>query len=195
MATFNCDLINKRVRANTIDDGGHETFIASVTIPAGTQIAQNDVINIMDLMTKHVVTAIRVYTDDLDDGTTMAWDVGFAQLVPGTGYGGVNASGVATDFLVAEGATYTSPATSAAFYATGATFGRAAGFSSLTLTAGATAANTGNAGPVRLTATQTASTPTQTTADDVDRVIRFEFDVVRTTPAPQPNVFVNMGGY
>jgi hypothetical protein len=195
MTTFNCDLVNKRVRADTVCDGSHQTFIASVTIPAGTQIAQNDIINIMDLMTKHVVTAIRVYTDDLDDGTTMAWDVGFAQLVPGTGYGGVNASGVAQDFLVAEGAFYTSPATSAAFYATGATFGRAAGFSSLTLTAGAIAANTGNAGPVRLTATQTASTPTQTTADDVDRVIRFEFDVVRATPAPQPNVFVNMGGY
>jgi len=196
MATFNCDLINKRVRANTIDDGGHETFIASVTIPAGTQIAQNDVINIMDLMTKHVVTAIRVYTDDLDDGTTMVWDVGYAQLVPGTGYGGVNASGVATDFLVGEGTTYTSPTPDDPnYYVSAATFGRAAGFSTLTLASTATAANTGLTGPVRVTATQTASTPTQSTADDVDRVIRFEFDVVRATPAPQPNVFVNMGGY
>jgi hypothetical protein len=196
MATFNCDLINKRVRANTVSDGTHQTFIASVTIPAGTQIAQNDVINIMDLMTKHVVTAIRVYTDDLDDGTTMAWDVGYAQLVPGTGYGGVNASGVAQDFLVGDGTTYTSPSPSDPdYYASGATFGRAAGFSTLTLASTATAANTGISGPVRVTATQTASTPTQTTADDVDRVIRFEFDVVRATPAPNPGVFVNMGGY
>lgn len=195
MATFNCDLINKRTRVNTVEDGMHETFISTVTIPAGTQIALSDVINIMDLSAKHAVTAIRVYTDDLDDGTTMTWDVGYAQLAPGTGYGGVNASGVATEYDMATGSTYTSltPA-DPNYYVSAGTFGRAAGFSSLTLASTATADPAGLAGPVRVTATQTATTPTQTTADNVDRTIRFEFDVVRATVPISVNA-VDMGGY
>lgn len=192
MATFNCDLIQKRVRANTVNDGTHTTFVSTVTIPAGVQIAQNDVFNIMDIAHGHTVTAIRVYTDDLDDATTMAWDVGYAQLVPGTGYGGVNASGVAIE--IENGTTYTSPTPDDPnYYVSAGTFGRAAGWSSPTLASTATAAPAGLAGPARVTATQTASTPTQTTADDVDRTIRFEFDVIRATPT-QANA-VNMGGY
>lgn len=192
MATFNCDLIQKRVRANTVNDGTHTTFVSTVTIPAGVQIAQNDVFNIMDIAHGHTVTAIRVYTDDLDDGTTMAWDVGYAQLVPGTGYGGVNASGVAIE--IENGTTYTSPTPDDPnYYVSAGTFGRAPGWSSPTLASTATAAPAGLAGPARVTATQTASTPTQTTADDVDRTIRFEFDVIRATPT-QANA-VNMGGY
>ncbi len=193
MATFNCDLIQKRTRANTINDGMHETFIATVTIPVGVQIAQNDVINIMDISALHPVVAIRVYTDDLDDGTTMAWDVGYAQLAPGTGYLGTNSSGVAVEVI--GGTTYTSPTPDDPnYYVSAGTFGRAAGWSNLTLASTATAAQTGLAGPARITATQTASTPTQTTADDVARTIRFEFDVVRATPVQSNNV-VNMGGF
>lgn len=193
MATFNCDLIQKRTRANTIDDGMHETFIATVTIPAGTQIALNDVINIMDISALHPVTAIRVYTDDLDDATTMTWDVGYAQLAPGTGYLGTNSSGVAVEVI--GGTTYTSPTPADPnYYVSAGTFGRAAGFSSPTLASTATAAPAGLSGPARITATQTAATPTQTTADDVDRTIRFEFDIVRATPVQSANV-VNMGGY
>ena len=192
MATFNCDLIQKRLRANTTLDAMHETFTATVTIPVGTQIAQNDVINIMDISALHSVTAIRVYTDDLDDATTMVWDVGYAQLVPGASYLGTNSSGVAVEVI--GGTTYTSPTPDDPnYYVSAATFGRAAGWSNLTLASTATAAPTGLSGPARITATQTAATPTQTTADDSVRTIRFEFDVVRATPA-QGNV-VNMGGF
>jgi hypothetical protein len=193
MATFDCDLIKKRVRANSTIDGAIETFVATVTIPAGTQIAQNDVINIMDLSFGHTVTALRVYTDDLDDATTMTWDVGYAQLDPGTGYGGMNSSGVAFE-IDENGNTKTSPTPDDPnYYVSAGTFGRAAGWSEATLASTATGDPDGLAGPVRITATQTAATPTQTTADDVDRTIRFAFDITRATPLTANSV--NMGGY
>jgi hypothetical protein len=174
MATFDCDLIKKRVRANSTIDGAIETFVATVTIPAGTQIAQNDVINIMDLSFGHTVTALRVYTDDL-------------------GYGGMNSSGVAFE-IDENGNTKTSPTPDDPnYYVSAGTFGRAAGWSTATLASTATGDPDGLAGPVRITATQTASTPTQTTADDVDRTIRFAFDITRATPLTANSV--NMGGY
>lgn len=191
MAIFKCDLVQKRVRANTTNDGASTTFTATARIPAGIVIALNDEIEISDLAAKHTVESVRVFTDDLDDATTMAWDVGYKQLAPGTGYGGTNASGFATDFDTATGTVLPSPATSAAYFQTGATFGRAKGWSSLTL------ANTGDpeglGGPVRITAKQTAATPTQTVAATVDRVLRFEFTIARATPVARS--VVDMGGY
>jgi len=193
MAIFKCDLVKNRDRVNCVNHGFHVPFVATVTIPAGTVIALNDVIEIMDLSSRHPVVGLRVYTDDLDDATTMTWDVGFAKLTPGTGYGGTDASGVATDFDVASGTTYTSPTSDPNYYVAAGTFGRAAGYTSPTLAATVLADPAGIAGPVRVTATQTAATPTQTTASLVDRVIRFEFDVARATPTGTQTV--DMGGY
>lgn len=191
MAIFKCDLVQKRVRANSINDGSPSTFTATVVIPAGTSIAQNDQIEIMDLAALHTVESVRVFTSDLDDGTTIAWNVGFKQLAPGTGYGGTNVSGVACDFDVATGTLLPSPNTNATYFQSGATFGRGAGWSSLTL------ANTGDinglGGPVRITAVESASTPTQTTASASDRTVRFEVTVARATPNASQNV--DFGGY
>lgn len=191
MAIFKCDLVQKRTRANTINDGDPSTFTATVVIPAGTVIAQNDQIEIMDLAALHTVESVRVFTSDLDDGTTMTWNVGFKQLAPGTGYGGTNASGVACDFDVATSTLLPSPATNATYFQSGATFGRAAGWSSLTLAN--TADINGLGGPVRITAVESAATPVQTTASASDRTLRFEVTATRATPNASQNV--DFGGY
>lgn len=193
MATFYTDLINKRTVNRCDTEGDEEFFTATVQIPIGTSIAQNDVIAIGFLGAGQQVTALRVFTDDLDDGTTMVWDVGYQKLSPGTGYAGTNTSGDAIDIGVDTGTTGVSPATSANYYVSGGTFGRAAGWSSPTIASTATAVNGGLAGPVRLIATQTASTPTQTTASTTLRTISFEFTIRRAAPAF--GVLVDRGGY
>jgi hypothetical protein len=191
MAILQCDMVQKRDRVNVTQDGGQSVFTATYTYPIGAQVTSGDILQIMDISALHTVEAVRVYTSDLDDGTTLTSNWGFSQLAPGTGYGGTNASGVAVDIDVATATTYASPATNATYFqSANAVVGRAAGWNSLTL------ANTGDingaGGPIRMTCTWT-NTPTQTTADDAARTIRIEVTVARSTPAASN--FVDMGGY
>lgn len=194
MATLQADMIQKRIRANTINDGYPSTFTATYVYPAGAQVTSGDVIQLMDISALHTVESVRVFTSDLDDGTTLTSNWGFAQIAPGTGYGGVNASGIAQDYDPATGTYYASPTTNATYFQSGSTLGRAQGWNSLTL------ANTGDIngatgatpGPVRMTLTWT-NTPTQTTASASARTIRVEVTLARATVAPG-NV-VEMGGY
>ena len=65
----------------------------------------------------------------------------------------------------------------------GATFGRAAGWSSLTINTDDTGDPDGWVGPVRIVATQTASTPTQTTASASDRIVKFLIKITLAMPA------------
>lgn len=191
MATFQTNLVINRTRCQSEFDGSPVTYTAALIIPIGTSIAQNDTIQIADVAALHTVTQMRIYTDDLDDGTTMTWNMGFLQLNPGTGYAGTNASGVAIDYDVPSATTYASPATNATYYQSAATWGRSAGWSSLTM------ANTtdvsGPGGPIRLAAVEAASTPTQSTASTTARTIRFEFVVAKTPPVTL-NI-VDRGGF
>lgn len=190
MATFQSDLIQKRTRCNVINDGETQDFTATYVYEIGAQVTSGDIIQLADISPLHVMTACRVFTSDLDDGTTLTSNWGFAQIVPGLGYGGVNASGVATELDVASGVLYTSPASSASYYVNASTVGRAAGWSSLTL---ATLTDpTGPGGPIRFQLAWSA-TPTQTTADDAQRIIRVQFTLAKVTPTGTN--FVNMGGY
>lgn len=191
--TFYTDLLNKRT-VNRVDEEGVERwFTGTVQIPIGTSIAQNDAIEIGFLGAGQQVTEFRVFTDDLDDGTTMVWDVGYSKLSPGTGYAGTNTSGDSIDYGVDTGTTGVSPATDQDYFVASGTFGRAAGWSTPTLASTTTGVNVGLAGPVRIIATQTASTPTQTTASTTLRTIQFEFRIKRAAPNLGTNV--DRGGY
>lgn len=191
MATFQADLVQKRFRANVINDGDPDVFTATYVIPAGTQVTSGDIIQLMDIAALHTVVAARIYTSDLDDATTLTSNWGFSQLAPGTGYGGANASGVAQDFDVATGTYYASPASNATYFqSANAVVGRAAGWNSLVLAN--TADINGAGGPIRLQLAWGA-TPTQTTASLVARTIRAEIQISRATPVPTSTV--EMGGY
>lgn len=181
-----------RDRVNTCFDGSPTTFTSTYVIPAGAQVTSGDIIQWTDIAALHTVEAVRVFTSDLDDGTTLTSNWGIQQIAPGVNtFGGLNASGVATDFDVATSTTYTSPATNATYFQSGnAVVGRAQGWSSLTLAN--TADINGPGGPFCFISTWT-NTPTQTTASLVDRTIRVEFAIVRATLFPS-NV-VNLGGY
>lgn len=193
MATLYTDLALKRTVVRPTAEGVEQQVAATLTLPIGTQIALNDVVNLFILGAGVQVTEIKVITDDLDDGTTMTWDVGYAQLAPGTGYAGTNSSGVSTDFDIETGTTGTSPATDADYYVNDATFGQAAGLSTLTLASTATGDTDGLAGPVQVTATQVAATPTQSTVDDAVRQVTFIFKYVRKSRTPV--VDIDRGGY
>lgn len=191
MATYQMDLVQKRTRCCNTVDGFPQVFTGEILIPIGTSFNAADIIEVADVAALHTVESARVFTDRLDDATTISWNFGFRQLNPGTGYAGTNASGVAVDYDVASATTFASPATNATYFQTGNTFGRTAGWSSFTM------ANTtdvsGPGGPVRLTLTQTAATPTQTTASTTARTIRMEFYLAKTAPTAV-NV-VDRGGY
>jgi len=193
MANIDSDLMIARtvVRADT--EGVEQQVRATCYIPAGTQIALNDTLGICLLAAGHTVTEIRVYTDDLDDGTTMVWDVGYTKLSPGTGYAGTNSSGDSIDYGVDTGTTGVSPASDTDYYSASATFGRSAGWSTLTLASTATGDPDGLAGPVRVLATETAATPTQSTADDSDRYVTFQIKFVRN--ARHTTLVADRGGY
>ena len=77
MANINSDLIQLRTVNRCDTECAEQQFAATVKIPAGTTIAQNDTLSLAFLGAGHSVTEIRVFTDDLDDGTTMVWDVGY----------------------------------------------------------------------------------------------------------------------
>lgn len=190
MATFQADLIRKRARLCTTRDSQNADYTATIKLAAGTQVTSGDVIQLADLAANHQIVQIRVYTDDLDDGTTLTSNWGFQQLAPGTGYGGTNASGVAQDFDVASGTYFASPSSNSTYFASAATVGRAKGWSTLTLAN--TGDTTGPGGPVRMCLAWSA-TPTQTTASASDRVIRVQFTVARATPVGSNSV--DMGGY
>ena len=111
----------------------------------------------------------------------MVWDVGYTKVSPGTGYAGTNSSGDAIDYGVDTGVTGVSPASDTNYFVSGATFGRAAGWSSLAIITD----DTGDlAGPVRIVATQTASTPTQTIASASDRIVKFLIKITRNARVP-----------
>lgn len=192
MATYQASLKNQRVRANTINDGDPNTFTSTIVLPAGLQVTSGDIIQICDVAALHTIESVRVFTSDLDDGTTLTSNWGIQQIAPGVNtFGGLNASGVAQDLDVATATYYASPATNATYFQSGnTTVGRAQGWSSLTM------ANTGDingpGGPFCFILTWT-NTPTQTTASASDRTIRVEFQLARAT-ATYSN-FVNMGGY
>ena len=192
MANINSDLIQLRTVNRCDTEGAERQFAATVKIPAGTTIAQNDTLSLAFLGAYHAITEIRVFTDDLDDGTTMVWDVGYTKMSPGTGYAGTNSSGDAIDYGVDTGTTGVSPASDTNYFVSGATFGRAAGWSSLTINTDDTGDPDGLAGPVRIVATQTASTPTQTTASASDRIVKFLIKITRNARVP---AFVDRGGY
>lgn len=190
MATYQATLKNNRTRCNLINDGDSQTFTSTFIMPIGFQVTSGDIIQWGDIAWGHTVDLVRVFTDDLDDGTTLTSNWGIQQIAPGTGYGGVTAGGLAQDFDVASGTFYPSPATNATYFQSGSTLGRAAGWSSLTL------ANTGDTvgpgGPFCFITTWT-NTPTQSTASAAQRVMRVEFTLSRATPTYSN--FVNMGGY
>lgn len=196
MATYPFDLIQKRARINTKDDGRPDTFTATITIPAGQIIAQNDVFQVTDLAYGHTVEAIRIFSDQLDDGTTIVWNIGYSQLNIGTTrFGGsANSAGLAQDYDVPTSTWFPSPATNATYFQSANTFGRTAGWSSVTM------ANTGIAGgvtgPVRIQLLETAATPTQTTSSAVARTIRVEMQIARATLVQTNNISIpGPGGY
>ena len=190
MATYQASLKNNRDRLNTINDGSYSIYTSTFVMPVGFQVTSGDIIQWTDVSALHTVEADRVYTDDLDDGTTLTSNWGIQQLAPGTGYGGTNASGVATDFDVATSTTYTSPATNATYFMSGSTLGRSAGWSSLTMAN--TGDTTGPGGPFCFISTWT-NTPTQTTASAAVRTMRVEIQLARATATY--NNIVNRGGY
>jgi len=193
MATIESDLLKARTVMRCSVDGAEEQFSATVKIPVGQVIALNDVLAIGFIGAGQQVTEIRVFTDDLDDGTTMVWDVGYQKVSPGTGYAGTNTSGDAIDYGIDTGVTGVSPASDVNWYSSGATFGRAAGWSTLTLNTDDTSQPLGLVGPARIVATQTAATPVQTNASLVDRYVRFQFKIVRDRRLQ--NIFADRGGY
>lgn len=191
MATYQASLKNNRARLNTINDGAQAVFTSTFVMPVGFQVTSGDIIQWVDISALITVESVRVFTDDLDDGTTLTSNWGIQQLAPGTGYGGTTAAGLAQDFDVATSTYYPSPATNATYFQSGnAVIGRAAGWASLTM------ANTGDVtgpgGPFCFISTWT-NTPTQTTASASQRVVRVEMTMVRATPIY--NNLVNMGGY
>lgn len=202
MATnYKSDLLYKRTRANTVNDSELEVITASFVLPAGVSIAQNDTFQVAYVSALHTIEQIRVFTSQLDDGTTIAWNIGNQQILPvntsGAVYGGVDpTTGVARDFDVPSGLFQLSPATNATYFITGSTFGRTAGWSSLTL------ANTGDTqgpggaspGPYAVLMTQSTAGVVQTTSSAVARNIRVELSLVRSTPAQSQNL-VHFNGY
>ena len=192
MAIFTSSLINARTRCNLVEDSSNNDFTATFILPIGQQVTSGDVYQIGDVSCLHVVNNIRVYTDKLDDGTTLTSNWGFAQIAPGLGWGGLSSTGVAQDYDVASGVTYVSPATNATYYTTASTVGRAAGWSSLTLAT--TTDPTGPGGPIRLTFSPTV-TPTQTTSSAAQRVVRVQFSLERVTPQWTANTVVHYNHY
>lgn len=191
MATAQATLKNNRTRANLVNEGDAQTFTSTFILPVGAQVTSGDIIQWGDVAYGHTIDQVRVFFDNpLDDGTTLTSNWGIQQIAPGTGYGGVTAGGLAQDLDVASGTYFSSPATNATYFQSGATVGRTKGWATLTL------ANTGDAvgpgGPFCFISTWT-NTPTQTTASAAQRVIRVEFNLSRATPTYSN--FVNMGGY
>lgn len=186
MATFKSDMILKRTRVNTVDDADGHEFTSTFILPAGQQVTAGDIYQCMDISALCVPVQVRVYCDQLDDGTTLTTNWGYQQIsvpvVPGNStYGGFTAAGLAQDFDVATGTYYPSPATSASYYqSANAVVGRAATWSLLTLAAGSMT-STGAGGPIRTGFTINV-TPTQTTSSAVQRVIRVQMFVERATP-------------
>ena len=190
MATFQASLKNNRDRLNTISDGQFSVYTSTFVMPVGFQVTSGDIIQWTDISALHTVEAVRVFTDDLDDSTTLTSNWGIQQLAPGTGYGGTTAAGLAQDLDVGTATYYPSPATNATYFQSGSTLGRAAGWSSLTLAN--TGDTTGPGGPFCFISTWT-NTPTQSTASAAVRTMRVEIQLARAT-ATYSN-FVNMGGY
>lgn len=191
MATYQASLKNQRTRLNTISEGSPTTFTSFFVMPVGFQVTSGDIIQWTDVAALETMESIRVFTDDLDDGTTLTSNWGIQQLAPGTGYGGTTAAGLAQDLDVPTATYYPSPATNATYFqSANAVVGRAAGWNSITM------ANTGDVngpgGPFCFITTWT-NTPTQTTASASQRVLRVEMTIARS-PTIYNNL-VNMGGY
>jgi hypothetical protein len=135
MATYQATLKNQRLRANTTQDGLPTTFTSTFVMPIGFQVTSGDIIQWVDISALHTVEQVRVFTSDLDDGTTLTSNWGIQQIAPGVNtYGGLTAAGVAQDFDVATSTFYVSPATNATYFqSANAVVGRAQGWNSLVL--------------------------------------------------------------
>ncbi len=194
MANVKSDLILKRTRLNLTNDSDNQDFTGTFILPAGTQVTAGDVYQVADVAALHQVVGIRVYTDDIDDGTTLTTNWGFQQIAPGVGVaGGLNAAGVAQDFDTATGTFYPSPASNPTYFATSQTIGQKSQWTSITLANQSILDPTGPGGPMRVGFTVNV-TPTQATASLVQRVIRVQLLLARATPL-STNSAVYSNGY